>query len=365
MLVYECIKKYRDYDGSIFQYVLRDSTGKITNIDKDDLKKAIRENKIVVKNLTLTKDNRLRDKKYDNFRVTRQGTTMENYTELKKRIFWKDVTAKQQLESRLENIHYLDITDVKNQKLGYIHTNEIDSMINNIENLYDKIHIKDSTTVLMEEIYYTCTIEGAKTTIKRTEQIMKGVKPKDYSEKMVYNSYQATKYLNLISQGNLLTEKELFKLWNLLTKDACENVDIRGHRYRIGDVKVGMYFPPDFNLVEPLMKQFFNFMHSTDNLHVLVKAAILHFYFVFIHPFCDGNGRTTRMISTDYLIRMGLDKFKAISLSKEIHNTVKLYELALDNSENEYNDITFFVEYYLKVIQDTLMNIYYSIAVKD
>ena len=362
MMVYECVNKYPDYDGSIFQYVLRDKYGKIVNVDKDELKKAIRTGKVIVKNLKLTKDNRLIDKKYENFKVSRTGSegTMTTYRKLLSESRWSE-SARQELADRIENIIYLDIVDDKNQRIGYIHTPEIESCLRNIEHFYNRIEVKESSTVLAEEVYYTCSIEGAKTTIKRTKQVMKDNKPKDYSEKMVYNSYRATKYLNIVAQGRLLTEKELFELWRILTKDACENMDIQGPRYRIGNVQVGTYFPPDTKVVEPLMKCFFEFMHKKDNLHVLVKAAILHFYFVFIHPFCDGNGRTTRMISTDYLIRMGLDKFKAISLSKEIHATVKSYELAFDNSENEYNDITFFIEYYLNMIQTTLTNIYYSV----
>lgn len=263
---------------------------------------------------------------------------MESYSDLNRRIRRQEKSAQQQLEGRKENINYLSITDKNNNYIGFIYTREIEKMIEQIEKLYSYINVKESTSVIAEEVYYTCSIEGANTTIKRTEQIMQGAKPENYSERMVENSYKATKYLNLIKQGDYLTEKELFKLWDYTTCNACDNRDIQGKRYRIGDNQVGTYIPPEFQYVEMLMQKYFEFMHNrNDGINALIKAAVLHYYFVFIHPFCDGNGRTTRLLSVDYLIRSGFDKFKAISLSKEIKRTVLDYQKALINSENEYN----------------------------
>ncbi|MDI7816261.1 Fic family protein [Clostridioides difficile] len=42
----------------------------------------------------------------------------------------------------------------------------------------------------------------------------------------------------------------------------------------------------------------------------LAKSAIIHFYFVYVHPFSDGNGRTSRALSYLYLINKGYDTFK-------------------------------------------------------
>lgn len=355
-------KKYKNPDGSIFEYVLKDMTGKVYNVDSTVLKEKIKSAEVSVNNLKLTRDNRLIDSQKKEFKISRVGDTIENYNKLQRRIMKRETGAQEQLSGRIENITYLPIVDDKHKSIGYIHTEHIDRTIDEINKLYNSIKITESKSVIAEEVYFTCAIKGVDTTIKRTEQIMNGSKPKDYSERMVENSYKATKYLNLIRQNNLITEKELLKTWNILISNACENESIKGTKYRSGDVQVGTYEAPSYTQVDELMQCYFNFMHDTnDALNIYVKAAILHFYLVFIHPFCDGNGRMARIISVDYMIRNGLDKFKAISLSKQIKETIREYQYALRDSENTCNDITFFVEYYLNTIRDTLENIYYNI----
>jgi Fic family protein len=357
-----CVNKYREKNNRIFKYILKDSVGTLIAFEPNALKTEISTGRIKVTNLVLTKDNRLIDTKQKGFRISRYNGTIETYDRLERNIKLGVKQSEKQLRDRVENINYLEITDKNNNYIGFIYTDRIQELVDSIEKLYKKIKIKESSSIIANEVYYTCTIEGAKTTLKRTEQIISGVKPENYSEKMVQNSYNATKYLNIIRQGNYITEKELFKLWSILTKDACMNSEIQGNRYRTDDVQVGGYIAPEYNTVEWLMNQYFQFMYNdNDEIHPLIKSAILHFYFVFIHPFCDGNGRTARLLSTDYLIRKGLDKFKAISISKEIYNTSELYYNSIKNSENKYNDITFFIEYYLDIINITLQDIIIAI----
>lgn len=356
-----CISKYRENDGTIFQYVLEDAKQVKKIFESQQLKDLIRSGQLEVVNLTLTKDGRLIDKKFENFKVSRkQGDKhMERYEDLLYRINWKECGAEQQLKDRIESIQYLDITDEKGYQMGFIFTEEIQSLIEKIQRAYDNIKITDNKTEINSEVFYTCTIEGAKTTLKRTELITKGKKPENYSEKMVYNSYQATKYLNIIRQSEHITESILVKVWKTLTKEACDNVEIAGDIYRTGGVRVGSHEAPHAEDIPWLMERWFNFINSS-TLNPLIKAAVIHFYFVYIHPFCDGNGRTARLISTDYLIRAGYDKFKAISISKGIYERINDYYSSLQDSENKYNDMTFFVEYYLQTIERTLNKILFN-----
>ena len=85
-----------------------------------------------------------------------------------------------------------------------------------------------------------------------------------------------------------------------------------------------------------------------------IKAVIIYYGFVYIHPFCDGNGRTARLLLQNWLINSGLDKFRGISISSGVLANKAAYYKALENSENRYNDITFIVIFYLETILDTL-----------
>lgn len=144
---------------------------------------------------------------------------------------------------------------------------------------------------------------------------------------MVLNTYRAVKYLNLTQKRNT---EVLKKLWAIITKDVCDNEAIAGGGFRTGNVRVGTHSAPDVELLDYCMKQFFEFYHMEYDISPYIKVAILHFYFVYMHPFCDGNGRSARILTSDYLIRSGLQNFKAITLSKTLNERVSEYYQAID-----------------------------------
>lgn len=76
-----------------------------------------------------------------------------------------------------------------------------------------------------------------------------------------------------------------------------------------------------------------------------------------MHPFCDGNGRIARLLTSDFLIRSGLNNFSALTLSKTINETSQAYYMALENSENSLHDITPFIQYILKTVYDNLFEV--------
>ena len=99
--------------------------------------------------------------------------------------------------------------------------------------------VADSETVICDEIFYTTKIEGSHTTRKRTQEIHDGSKLDyaDYtSEKMVQNAFQATKYINIL--GNKVNKNNIWKIWNILTEDVCDNEEIKGELYRTGEVQI-------------------------------------------------------------------------------------------------------------------------------
>ena len=62
----------------------------------------------------------------------------------------------------------------------------------------------------------------------------------------------------------------------------------------------------DKDKIEYFMNQFFEFINSKDmedsEIDIFIKSQVMHFYFVYIHPYFDVNGRTSRTVSMWYLL---------------------------------------------------------------
>lgn len=241
----------------------------------------------------------------------------------------------------------------------FVPTSYIGTLHSKLMKLYNSITVEDTTVALCNEVFYTSKIEGANTTLAVTQEIHDGLRNLAdicKSERMVYNGFQATKFLNL--KNGPLTEETLLKLWNIVIDEVYENENIRGDRYRLGDVQVGNHIGLNYLLVPEAMCNWINYYNS-DVLsdYPFIKAALLHYTFEYIHPFCDGNGRTGRFLMNNYLIKNGLDKIKAVSFSHSIEKDRIEYDMAFKRSANVYTDCTPFIEYMLTVMLDAFQDV--------
>lgn len=255
----------------------------------------------------------------------------------------------EQRQLQRDNLTFTSLSNVPGNSISFIYTDQIAELNDYVSYMLSNIRIENTETMLDNEVFYTTKIEGAKTTIARTAQIHNGapIKENDYSEKMVRNSFEATKYMNL--HANKINERILIDTWRLLTKDACENTELGSDGYRISDnIQVGSYTPVQATAVPGLMNQWLDFYHSDELEDIpIVKAILLHYAFETIHPFCDGNGRMGRLLMSNYLIEYGFDAVRAVSFSMMIDKTRSSYDDAFVKSENVYQDCTPLVEYML------------------
>lgn len=111
-----------------------------------------------------------------------------------------------------------------------------------------------------------------------------------------------------------------------------------------------VYTPPKFNQVEPLIKELLVWLNKEDNIHPIIKAGIFHYQFVSIHPFTDGNGRSTRLLTLLYLYQNGFVFKKSLVLEDFYNNDKKRYYENLQTGEDfktrENVDLTRWIEYF-------------------
>jgi len=114
--------------------------------------------------------------------------------------------------------------------------------------------------------------------------------------------------------------------------------------------------------VPDLMQQLFAWLKES-KLHPLVKSCIFHYEFEFIHPFCDGNGRTGRLWHTLILAKWK-EFFLWLPIETIIHERQDAYYCAL-NSANTAGESTVFVKFMLEVIRDLLLEMTENSAVQE
>lgn len=250
---------------------------------------------------------------------------------------------------------------IHGEKIRFSRSAEIQSTLEEIKKLYCQLpdfNIHKDTLVL--DAYYSATIEGARTTVEQVKKNM--LEPKTRDDKMVINTFRATGY----ALENTITEENIRKLWEMVVDGVCENIGQIGMKYRSGMVYVAsasevIHTPAKPEQIEELMEGLFAFMEEDGERDIMLKSILIHFYFVYVHPFCDGNGRTARLLQVYYLYRHGYPKMKDIMISQYISKRLRAYYGSLKRAEKvrlfeeeRTLDVTPFLRYMLSVIKQAL-----------
>jgi len=128
---------------------------------------------------------------------------------------------------------------------------------------------------------------------------------------------------------------------------------------RTGDI---IFLPPDHQDVPALVEELLAFIRENRNLDPLLMAGLFHKQFVIIHPFMDGNGRTTRL-ATDHLLNgLGLRLKGLFSFENYYNQNVSRYFQMVGATGNYYDladgpDLTPWLEYFAEGILDELQRV--------
>ena len=213
--------------------------------------------------------------------------------------------------------------------------------------VFDELSEKTMEEATIDEAVWSSVIEGAFTSKAEAARIIQQNKsPSNKSEQMVKNNYQALMYV-LEHLEDPITAQTLIDIARMVTCGASDET-VEGFRtipvYVTGREGI-VYTPPDAAQVLALVDDLLAFITDSE-LHPLLKACIAHFYFVYVHPFTDGNGRTARALSYMMLLRTGYDFFRYFSISGLIAEERGRYYKAMRQVETSGNDMTYFIDYY-------------------
>ena len=107
------------------------------------------------------------------------------------------------------------------------------------------------------------------------------------------------------------------------------------------------------------MKSLIAFANAEDDINDLIKAAIIHFYIAYIHPYFDGNGRIARLVHLWFLIQKGYQSALFIPFSSQIEKSRKAYYDAYTTIEENKKfsgviDVTPFIMYFINNVYDKM-----------
>lgn len=140
---------------------------------------------------------------------------------------------------------------------------------------------------------------------------------------------------------------------------------IRHQPVFVHDPRIGkpVYLPPDHQDVPGLIDELIYYVQGNqDRLDPIILAGVFHKQFVIIHPFIDGNGRTTRLATKALLAHMGLNTFNLFSFENYYNKDVTRYFEKVGVLGNYYElqdsiDFTGWLEYFSGGIIDELLRV--------
>jgi Fic family protein len=110
------------------------------------------------------------------------------------------------------------------------------------------------------------------------------------------------------------------------------------------------YMAPSPNRVEEEMHKFIDWFNADKPISPVIRSAIVHLWFVSIHPFEDGNGRLARILGDMYLARGDNSRLRFYNISSEINRDKNHYYDILERVQHGDGDITEWVVWYLKTL---------------
>ena len=219
-----------------------------------------------------------------------------------------------------------------------------------------------SLLCIVDEVKSTNDIEGVRSTRREIKEIIDGGGSK--SSRLVS---VVQKYRGLLSKEEIAfeTSRDIRKFYDEfahseVVRDNPRN-ELDGEIFRKDSVDVtsstqrtvhqGIF--PEERIIEEMEKALC-ILHD-EQMPALIRVAVFHYFFAYIHPFYDGNGRTGRFI-TAYFLGKHLHPLATIRLSVIIKKNQKKYYRLFEETDSELNrgEMTLFTEEFMQFIAESM-----------
>jgi Fic family protein/DNA-binding XRE family transcriptional regulator len=246
------------------------------------------------------------------------------------------------VREEMEN-RYVTIKNTLSKNLLNI-LSEIDALKAKLDQFRQFDSYRIAQALELEYTFESNRIDGNSLTLRETDLVINqgltisGKSMREHLEAINHN--EAIAYVkDLIEKNNSLNEREVLAVHNLILRSINPEDAGRYRRVQVM-IKGSSFMPPQPFLVSKEMEDYFSWYETNKNaLHPIVLAAELHERLVAIHPFIDGNGRTSRLIMNLILLQNG---YVIANIKSDYDNRIPYFN-ALETAQTKNNKEDFFL----------------------
>lgn len=210
-------------------------------------------------------------------------------------------------------------------------------------------------------------IEGNKMSDEEVDVLLQKIditKLNDRDSQEVVGYFEVLDLISESYENTSLSENHIKSLHNVLMKYSDKDQWHKGN-YKQQSNAVEASFPDGTRQIifqtteagfatEEAMRQLLNWYNSETEVHPLIKIASFVYDFLSVHPFQDGNGRLSRLISTFLLLKNGYKWIQYVSFEHEIENRKNEYYQVLRScqAERPNEDVTVWIQFFLSCLSN-------------
>lgn len=244
----------------------------------------------------------------------------------------------------------------------------LDKAVDAVTNTLPQLAISQfASKCLIDEILLTNNIEGVHSTRKEIGEILQDLSTHDRRNRFVG---LVAKYAALEDDHTMsfMTCQDIRKVYDDIFYEEIKATDSEnlpdGELFRRSGVEVQSAtqkvihkgLSPESKIIDT-MNQSLKVLND-DSIDIFIRIAVFHYLFGYIHPFYDGNGRTSRFISS-YLLSRHLNPLIGFRLSYTVKENISKYYKAFDVCNDPHNkaELTPFVEMFLNIVEISLQQL--------
>jgi Fic family protein len=220
---------------------------------------------------------------------------------------------------------------------------------------------------LIKEAHHTTHIEGTRLTLDQAQRLWKGevvpeADPDDTRELLNYRT--AFEFVSeCLDSGDPITEGMIREIHRKLVQGVRGGkADIGAYRRiqnYVANSKTGevIYTPPSAVELPIMMSEMVKWLNSDLEIHPVLISGIAQFQLVHIHPFLDGNGRTSRLLSTLCLYKAGYDFKRLFTISEYYDRDRPTFYKTIQSVRENDMDMTGWLEYFITGLQTQMVEV--------